>query len=67
MDNKDYNCSVVIKQVEGGKINTHTYKFDDYRVATALCNILGNLDHRFFNYHEERIENNESTSQAHNL
>ena len=59
--NKDnYNCSVVVKQVDTGKIYTNTYKFDDYRVATALCNILNNLDNTYFNYHEERIENNES-------
>lgn len=38
------NCTVVIEQKEGGKIRQTIFSFDDYRVATAISNLLCNIN-----------------------
>lgn len=37
------NCRIIIEQTEDDEGNTHIYEFNDYRVATAICNILDNI------------------------
>ena len=37
------NCRIIIEQNEGDERNTNVYELDDYRVATAICNILDNV------------------------
>ena len=37
------NCTITITQVSGNHVSIHTYKLDDYRVATAINNILDNV------------------------
>ena len=38
------NCTIVIEQKEGTKITQDLFAFDDYRVATAIANILCNIE-----------------------
>ena len=42
-DNHTMNCTITITQTMGRHVSIHTYKLDDYRVATAICNILSNV------------------------
>lgn len=42
-DNHEKNCTITIAQVMGEQVSINTYKLDDYRVATAICNILDNV------------------------
>ena len=37
------NCRIIIEQNEGDERNTNIYELDDYRIATAICNILDNV------------------------
>lgn len=37
------NCQIVVKQKEGDNTTVHLFEFDDYRVATAVCNLLWNI------------------------
>lgn len=37
------NCTITITQTTGKHTTINTYKLDDYRVATAICNILDNV------------------------
>lgn len=37
------NCTILIEQSEGNKVKSSVYRTDDYRIATALCNILNNV------------------------
>lgn len=42
--NEGMNCTVTITQRKGeGSFNTRVYEFNDYRIATAICNILDNV------------------------
>ena len=43
--NKLYNCEIVVKQKNGDSIDTMIFNLDDYRVATAIQNILCNVEH----------------------
>lgn len=36
------NCTIIVIQNSGRYNHTNIYKFDDYRVATGICNILDN-------------------------
>lgn len=42
-NNQEKNCTITIAQVMGNIVSINTYKLDDYRVATAICNILDNV------------------------
>lgn len=46
------NCTIVIEQKEGKKIKQNIFSFDDYRVATAISNLLLNINDMKFNYSE---------------
>ena len=37
------NCTITIEQKQGDHVTTCIYKLNDYRVATAICNILDNV------------------------
>ena len=37
------NCTIVVEQKDGDKITTAIYTLDDYRVATAIQNIMDNV------------------------
>lgn len=39
------NCTIIVEQKDSNKITTAIYTLDDYRVATAVCNILDNVEH----------------------
>ena len=43
--NKQYNCEIVVKQKNGDGFDTMIFNLDDYRVATAIENILCNVEH----------------------
>lgn len=51
---KNFNCEILVTQ--GNIINR--YRFDDYRVATAIENLLRNIKHIDFkyNYHKENTD-----------
>ena len=38
------NCTIMIEQRKGKKINLHSYETDDYRIATAIENLLHNME-----------------------
>ena len=38
------NCSITTVQVEGNEIHTDIFRFNDYRVATAINNLLCNVN-----------------------
>lgn len=38
------NCTIMIEQKEGKKIKLHGYETDDYRIATAIENLLHNME-----------------------
>ena len=38
------NCTIMIEQREGKKIKLHAYETDDYRIATAIENLLHNME-----------------------
>ena len=38
------NCTIVIEQKEGARITQDLFAFDDYRVATAIANLLCNIE-----------------------
>ena len=38
------NCTIMIEQREGKKIQLHAYETDDYRIATAIENLLHNME-----------------------
>lgn len=40
---KNKNCTITIEQTSGEHGTTCIYRLDDYRVATAICNILDNV------------------------
>ena len=42
-DNHVKNCTITITQNMGKHVSINTYKLDDYRVATAICNLLDNV------------------------
>lgn len=42
-DSHTKNCTITITQTIGKHTSISTYKLDDYRVATAICNILDNV------------------------
>lgn len=42
-DNLVKNCTITITQNMGKHVSINTYKLDDYRIATAICNILDNV------------------------
>lgn len=44
MPKSNYNCVVVIEQKQGNIIDQYMFRFDDYRVATALNNLLCNVN-----------------------
>lgn len=46
------NCQIVVKQKDGDKIKAYLFDFDDYRVATAINNLLCNIEHMNVFYHE---------------
>lgn len=46
------NCQIVVKQKEGDKIKAYLFDFDDYRVATAINNLLCNIEDMNVFYHE---------------
>ena len=41
---KKKNCTIIIEQKNAGEIRQSMFQFDDYRVATALENILCNVN-----------------------
>lgn len=51
MDNLEKkNCSVIITQRTEKGEDTEVFTFDDYRTATALCNLLHNLDPAYYKH-----------------
>lgn len=46
------NCQIVVKQKDGNNIKAVMFEFDDYRVATAINNLLCNIEHMNVFYHE---------------
>lgn len=58
MDNQynTKNCSVVITQRDDKKLTTYTFTFDDYRTATALINLLLNLDPKYYDHFYDQKE-----------
>ena len=38
------NCTIVIEQKTEGRIKQSLFSFDDYRVATAIANLLCNIE-----------------------
>ena len=49
------NCTIVIEQKAQGRIKQSLFSFDDFRVATAIENLLCNMEHtevRFSEYKE---------------
>ena len=51
MDNLEKkNCSIVITQRTEKGEDTEVFTFDDYRTATALCNLLHNLDPAYYQH-----------------
>ena len=49
------NCTIVIEEKAQGRIKQSLFSFDDYRVATAIENILCNMEHtevKFSEYKE---------------
>lgn len=46
------NCQIMVKQKDGNNIKATMFDFDDYRVATAICNLLCNIENVNVNYHE---------------
>ncbi len=38
------NCQIVVKQKDGKNIKAYLFEFDDYRVATAISNLLFNIN-----------------------
>lgn len=46
------NCQIVVKQKDGDNINAYLFDFDDYRVATAICNLLCNIENVNVFHHE---------------
>ena len=40
---RQMNCTIVVEQKDSNKITTAIYTLDDYRVATAICNLLDNV------------------------
>ena len=55
------NCTITITQNMGKHVSINTYKLDDYRVATAICNILDNI-----RYTERHITSQDNTSLLRN-
>lgn len=41
--NEEKNCVIAIEQRKGKSLHTRVYKLNDYRIATAICNILDNV------------------------
>lgn len=56
-DNHEKNCTITITQNIGKHVSINTYKLDDYRVATAICNILDNV-----RYTERHYTSQDNTS-----
>ena len=54
-DNDTKNCTIIVIQNSGRHNTTNTYHFNDYRVATAICNILDN--NRFTECHYSTQDN----------
>lgn len=38
------NCTIMIEQKKDKKIKLHGYETDDYRIATAIENLLHNME-----------------------
>lgn len=53
---KDFNCEILVRQ---GNV-TDRYRFDDFRVATAIENLLRNIEHVDFKYNYNK-ENTDET------
>lgn len=53
------NCQIVVKQKDGDNINAYLFDFDDYRVATAICNLLCNIENVNVFHHELKGDYNE--------
>ena len=39
------NCTILVEQKNGKKIKQKIFSFDDYRVATAIENLLCNIEY----------------------
>lgn len=50
------NCTIVVEQKDSNKITTAIYTLDDYRVATAICNILDNVENVHKDYYVGKAE-----------
>lgn len=53
------NCRIVVIQKDGDNDKEYLFDFDDYRVATAICNLLCNIENVNVNYHEFKRRNDE--------
>ena len=50
------NCSIVITQTEKGKVKTEVFNFDDYRIATAIANLLHNMSFVYYSKYTQKGE-----------
>lgn len=54
------NCTIVVEQKESdnniNKVTTAIYTLNDYRVATAICNILDNVENVHKDYYTGKAE-----------
>lgn len=50
------NCTIIVEQKDSNKITTAIYTLDDYRIATAICNILDNVESTAKNYSVRKAE-----------
>ena len=50
------NCTIVIEQRKNNKVNTSIFKFDDYRIATAIDNLLLNIDREIIEFDRSSYE-----------
>ena len=55
--NEEKNCVIAIEQRKGKSIHTRVYKLNDYRIATAICNILDNVAESKEGFIQQYIEN----------
>lgn len=53
------NCTIVIEQIEGTKCTQEVFSFDDYRVATAISNLLHNIENVKFGRDYYNVEQKE--------
>lgn len=50
------NCTIIVEQKDSYKMTTNIYTLDDYRVATAICNILDNVENVNKDYSVRKAE-----------